>query len=48
MRFFAALLAILSASPALAETTDYPATNGNPAARMLVVYSSLDRPLPSP
>lgn len=42
-----ALFALI-ATPALAQVTTYPALNGNPTARAVTVYSSLDEPLAQP
>jgi iron(III) transport system substrate-binding protein len=39
---------LLLAGPALAQVTTYPAPSGDPAARHVVVYSSLDAPLAAP
>lgn len=43
-----ALLLAGLATPALAQATLYPALDGNPGARVLTVYSSLDDPLAQP
>ena len=48
MRLLSIVLALLLTAPALAEVTTYPAENGDEKARVLVVYSSLDRPLAEP
>ncbi len=45
MRPLLFILMLLCAFPALAEVTTYPAANGDEKARVLIVYSSLDRPL---
>lgn len=46
MRFFALIAFLLiSLCPAQADVTMFPAANGDPAARTLTVYSSLDAPL---
>jgi hypothetical protein len=39
------VLALLLTPAASAEVTAYPAANGDATARVLVVYSSLDKPL---
>lgn len=41
-------LSILAVTPALAKPTVFPAPSGNPDARVLIVYSSLDEPLATP
>lgn len=41
-------LLLLIATPALAQVKDYPALNGDPDARTVTVYSSLDEPLARP
>jgi len=43
-----ALLAVLVATPALAQPTLFPARDGNPTPRTVPVYSSLDAPLAGP
>lgn len=48
MHLFLLLLALLIASPALAQVTLYPASSGEVGARTVVVYSSLDAPLAKP
>jgi len=48
MRSWLFVLAVLLATPARAEVTTYPAANGDASARVLLVYSSLDRPLAEP
>lgn len=45
MRFLVFVLLILLGRPALAETTLFPALNGDAGARTVVVYSALDAPL---
>jgi iron(III) transport system substrate-binding protein len=42
------VLSCFLVGPALAQVTDYPALSGDPAARVVVVYSSLDAPLAAP
>lgn len=46
LRFLVPLL--LLSAPAMAQVTDYPAPSGDPEARRVVVYSSLDSPLAAP
>lgn len=48
MRFLLFGLALFFAAPTSAEVTAYPAANGDATARVLVVYSSLDKPLAEP
>lgn len=48
MHIVVLLLALLVASPALAQVTLYPASSGEEGTRTVVVYSSLDGPLAKP
>jgi hypothetical protein len=48
MRLLLSVLALLLTPAASAEVTAYPAANGDATARVLVVYSSLDKPLAEP